>query len=162
MFQALWHEHDSICAIVGTSHLEHSLRALLRKYLIDGSTAQSLLDPAKGALGQLHNAASVAYCLGLISKDCKANIETIGLIRNLFAHSIDDVTFSDPKITALCNELTVPPNVSPEDPNPEPEVDTPRKKFGAVLSLTSMFLMATALHSVKPRAAPKLYVGLGE
>ena len=100
----------------------------MRKYLIDGSTAQSLLDPAKGALGQLHNAASVAYCLGLISKDCKANIETIGLIRNLFAHSIDDVTFSDPKITALCNELTVPPNVSPEDPNPEPEVDTPRKK----------------------------------
>jgi len=107
-FAALNESTDATCVIVGTSHIEHALRSLLRKKLVKCNTALNLLDPSKGALGLLHNSVCMAYALGLISERCMKNIETIGAIRNLFAHSIDDTFFTTADVTKLCEELSFP------------------------------------------------------
>ena len=157
VFTALWNDEDAICAIVGTSYLEHALRSLLRSHLVDGSTTQTMLDPTKGALGQLHNAACAAYCLGLISKGCKANIELIGQIRNLFAHSMDGVSFENEKIAELCSKLTLTDGAS-YFPCDAEAYSTPKRRFSRVVFIISTVLLVDALVE-KHREARKDVVG---
>jgi DNA-binding MltR family transcriptional regulator len=157
MFRALSHESDAICAIVGTSHLEHALRSFLRANLVNGNTSQELLDPVKGALGQLSTATSAAYCMGLISKECKSNIDTIGLIRNRFAHSVDDVKFSDSEVATLCEKLRWSwKGDSETDPS---LITSDRAKFTMVLSDTSTQLLGAAFRGSGHREQSKDYVG---
>jgi hypothetical protein len=148
-------DNDTACAIVTTSYLEHMIRAILRAHFINGDTAKSLLDPKEGALALLGNATCVAYCLGLISKGCKANIDRIGHIRNLFAHSIQGLSFQDPDIAAICDKLTFPAATKIADPEEgtarlafQEFVRTPRGRFVHVASSICSIMMLD-LHSVK-------------
>jgi len=108
LYQATTDDADAVCVIVSTSFLESALRGLLRKHFVNGSTAEGLLKPTGGALGALHHATCAAYCMGLISKEFMQNIETVGNIRNQFAHSIDEMTFDDPEVSNWCKSLHVP------------------------------------------------------
>lgn len=101
---------DSLaCVVVSTSFLDAALSQLLQKTLINGDTSKALLHHDKGPLGTLSAKASVAYCMGLITKTCFSNLKKIGEIRNLFAHLVDDLTFESLDVRNKCMELILPP-----------------------------------------------------
>lgn len=107
LFDAINHAEDLVCVVVATSYLDHTLAALLQAHFIDSSIVEKLLKPC-GALGELMAKADLAYCLGLITKHDRQNVETIAQIRNRFAHLIDDISFADPEVERLCDELDSP------------------------------------------------------
>jgi len=45
--------------------------------------------------------------LGLIGLDTESNLEVIRNVRNVFAHSMIDLTFATPEISAACDRLTI-------------------------------------------------------
>jgi len=108
LFDALEHEEDTICVIVGTAFVDHYLGALLAKFLIDSESSASLLD-SQGPTGTLITKAKFAYCLGLISKGCFNTITTVAQIRNQFAHKLNVSQFeANAKVTDLCKNFKPP------------------------------------------------------
>lgn len=96
---------DELSSVVATaSYIDHSLGALLHAHFIKSDQVKNLLKHG-GAVGHLMAKANLAYCLGLITKEWRQNIEAICDIRNLFAHSIEPMSFSHPEIQSLCQNL---------------------------------------------------------
>lgn len=99
-------EDDLPCAILGVSFLDHCLASLLQQHLLECDTAGDVLQPGN-ALGDLSSRAKLAYCLGLIPKSLRSEIEVLGRIRNKFAHRFFVVNFDEEEISQLCDKLTV-------------------------------------------------------
>jgi DNA-binding MltR family transcriptional regulator len=142
-------DSDFVCVIVGTSYVDYALGALLKAYFLDVSTAETLLQPTGGNLGSLYIKSSLAYCLGLISKGCKANIDRIAEVRNQFAHRLGELNFSDQKIAELCEQIKLPaPNenvkTTSDDPSLSEIISSPRKRFEFVVCIMCTTLWACA------------------
>src|SRR6185295_19528299 len=95
-------------AILYVSYIEQALATLLRAFFIQGSTGADILHHSKGVLKELSARNKIAYGLGLIDEAMHKNINTLGSIRNAFAHSHLGKTFDDKDISDLCNQLTLP------------------------------------------------------
>lgn len=91
--------------LAGVAAMEQALGTLLSKFLITGNTSEGILHPNKGFLGPLMNRASLAYCMGLISKTTYQNIQRLAEIRNLFAHSHTAIDFQDAEVAEQCRQL---------------------------------------------------------
>ena len=85
--------------------MDHCLASYLQKYLAKGQTSIGLLQPAS-PLGPYSARRLLCYSLGLIGKSLGDDLETIGAIRNKFAHNFFDITFKDEVIVRLCNNLS--------------------------------------------------------
>lgn len=112
-FETIKTGNDHICAIVAASFLEQCVYAMLKKYLIHGSTSERILK-SNGFLGSFRNATDISYCLGLTHKDTHSNLVLIGDIRNEFAHNHLAITFKSQSIVQLCNNLKTPPRLIAE------------------------------------------------
>jgi hypothetical protein len=130
--QSLNEEPDMICVLVVGAYLDRYLAAMLGRHLRSGSTAENLLSH-KGVLGSFQARVDVCYCLGLIEKYEKQNLDTIGQIRNTFGHSHTSLGFDDPAVAELCGKLTLPLNPK----GPYPKTIRPRGK----LLVVAMFLI---------------------
>jgi hypothetical protein len=151
LFDALDSESDFICMVVATSYVDYALGALLERYFVEGGSSEQLLRPIGGALGPLHAKAGVTYCSGLISKGCKANIDRIGEIRNSFAHSLGELSFSDPAVADVARSLTLPApyhdeTKSADDPTIAEVRASERKRFEYVVTVIVANLNAAAHH----------------
>ena len=150
LFDALDGDSDFVCVmIVGTSYVDYALGALLKAHFLDVTTSETLLQPTGGNLGSLHIKSSLTYCLGLISKGCKANIDRIAEVRNQFAHRLGELNFSDPKIAELCQQIKLPsPNehvkTTSDDPSLLEIISSPRKRFEFVVCIMCTTLWASA------------------
>jgi hypothetical protein len=100
-------EPDFACVLITGSFLDQCLASLLRKFFVKCSTADGLLS-FKGPLGTFASRVNLCYGLGLITKEMRQNLETIGEIRNLFGHSHLSLGFNDQDIKTLCGKLTFP------------------------------------------------------
>ncbi|SRR6266568_3431727 len=80
-------ESDLACVLIATSYLNNALACLLKRYFIESNLVSKLLDSPRGAISTFATRADLAYCLGLIPKGLYQNLETVGKIRNVFAHS---------------------------------------------------------------------------
>jgi DNA-binding MltR family transcriptional regulator len=130
--------------------------------LLNGGTAEKLLDEKGGILGNYQARADLAYCLGLIPKGAFQNLLLLGQIRNTFAHSHLNMDFHNPKIVPLCEKLvypTVHEHVSVDASSgkklkrsPFEETDTPRNRFVLVLVILFQRLLADAAN-IERRAA---------
>lgn len=129
----LFGEDDFQCAIIAASYIDSCLASLLQSYLIEGHTSAQLLDYG-GTLGEMGARAKLAYCLGLIPKETLQDINTIGEIRNIFAHDVTVRKFTDEDITAKCGSLI---------PFSETKTD-PRTRFVLAASLASAGLIIVA------------------
>lgn len=101
-------DSDLACAIIGCAYVEHCLGTLLENFMTDGSTARGLLQPT-APIAMIHNRRLLAYSLGLISKEIGREIQTIGEIRNVFAHKFYGVSFDDSPVRTLCDNLVADP-----------------------------------------------------
>lgn len=111
LFDALKDDSELVSVVVGTSYIDTALGALLRAVLTGKGTAESILKPPSGALSSISARNKAAYCLGLISSECMENINHISLIRNLFAHEIEEYSFDHPEVIELFDKLVFPKNL---------------------------------------------------
>lgn len=92
-------------AVLSCSFIEDQLANIIRSFLIDTKEAEKLLEGFNAPLGTLSSRATMAYTLGLITKDEYEEINILKKIRNLFAHNFK-ASFEDDKIIDLCKKLT--------------------------------------------------------
>ncbi|HDH12561.1 MAG TPA: hypothetical protein ENG83_10285 [Nitrospirae bacterium] len=93
LFDTLNEGSDLARVLIGTSFLDESLRSLLQRYFIKSDTAKNILSP-NGFIGLFANRCDLSYCLNLIKKKTYKDLRTIAEIRNLFAHSHLNGSFS--------------------------------------------------------------------
>ncbi len=98
-------ESDRGCALTAAAYLDESLATLLRNRLVqDKGNIDALIDPGR-PLSAFSTRIRIAYAIGLISKDCMKDLDSIREIRNKFAHLHGPVSFSDQSIAHRCRNL---------------------------------------------------------
>jgi len=108
LYDVLNTESDLACVLIATSYLDYALASLLKRHFIESSAVSKLLEPPGGALSTFAGRSDSAYCLGLINKGLYQNLETIGQIRNAFAHSYLELDLNDSEIANLVDSF-IPP-----------------------------------------------------
>lgn len=73
--------------ITAAALIDSLLESLIQAYLVKGSEKEKIFEP-QGCLGTFSAKISMAYCLGLISKELHDDINLYRKIRNACAHSI--------------------------------------------------------------------------
>jgi Mannitol repressor len=99
---------DRTAAIMGGTFIEHALRLAISCHLAndkDDPDHNYLFDADDAPYREFSSRARLARALGIISKQEFDEIEIIRLIRNTFAHSIADITFSAPAILAFFEDF---------------------------------------------------------
>ena len=104
-------ESDRAAAILGASLLEVRLEECIKEFLINDKEVQNFLN---GYLRNIKSRASLAFCLGLISKNQLKDIEIVAEIRNDFAHNLQGLDFNDSTISKKCRELNSPREIISE------------------------------------------------
>mgnify|MGYP001166140137 CR=1 FL=1 len=104
---AITDQSDLACALIVTTFIEHALITILSRFFIKGDTSKNMFKEG-GNLGDFGKCTNMAYCLGFISDPIRANLATIGDIRNRFAHNPGHIDFQDSEISKLCLALTMP------------------------------------------------------
>jgi DNA-binding MltR family transcriptional regulator len=153
LLAALRSETDIIVAVVATSYLEHAIGALLRSHFASGGTSEKLLK-STGVLGSFQAKIDLAYCLGMISGNFKFNLERIADIRNRFAHTLDEASFSDPKIVEWCNALKKPRQIvvwvgmdEATQKHLREQLATPKNTFISIATSLAVTLLMAAVNT---------------
>ncbi len=98
-------ESDRGCALTAAAYLDESLATLLRNRLVqDKGNIEALINRGR-PLSTFSARIRIAYAVGLISKDCMSDLNTMRDIRNDFAHLHGPVSFSDQSIAHRCRNL---------------------------------------------------------
>ncbi|CAN5164262.1 MAG: hypothetical protein ACR2GW_12640 [Pyrinomonadaceae bacterium] len=155
LYDVLNKESDLACVLISASYLDYALASLLKHYFIESEIANKLLNPPRGALSAFASRTDLSYCLGLIPKGLYQNLETIGEIRNAFAHSYLFLKLDHPEIAKLIDKLTFPAvhtsitidgsNVKHNDPTSFARFTSPRDKFTVIIVMMVNRLLLAAL-----------------
>ena len=162
-YKAINHVNHLACVLVTTSYLEQCLATLLRQFFIAGaSTAETIFDYTKnGLLTEISARSKMAYCLGLIDKQAFTNLNTIGNIRNRFAHTHPELTFDDAQIKGFCKDLKLPPisggvkvDESGSSPLTQKEFETPyeddpKRKYMLIAAITANKILVKAMTTMR-------------
>lgn len=105
LYDVLNGESDMSMVIVATSFLDSAIHALLVQFLNRPGTECARNELFNSALGGLRTRATLAFCLGLLSKKTFEDVRTIAGIRNQFAHLHQHVGFDAPEIRERCRKL---------------------------------------------------------
>jgi DNA-binding MltR family transcriptional regulator len=109
-YEELGKESDRAVALVAAAFLDTMLRGLLTAFMVDDEKAvASLIGDDDGGqdkpLSILSSKISASYCLGLISKEERDDLNLIRRIRNKFAHGLHGMSFQDSEIVSYCSSL---------------------------------------------------------
>jgi|SRR5882724_9729751 len=162
LYDVLNHESDLACVLIAASYIDHALASLLKRHFVQSKAVKKLLDPPRGAVSTFASRCDLAYCLGLIPKSFYQNLETVGKIRNAFAHSYLSLRLNDSEIGGLVNMLVAPTihqtitvdgdDVTHSGPSPLPLKGSIRDKFNTIVVLMVNSLLLSGLatrHSEK-------------
>lgn len=95
---------DRAIVILGGTFLEMVLEHMLYAFLPeDDKEVEKLMQPNQ-PLGSFSNKITMAYCLGLVEKVVKDDLNLVRKIRNEFAHNLY-ASFDNEKIKSWCHEL---------------------------------------------------------
>ena len=113
------HVNERTVAIIGGSYVEHGLKLIITKNMPANPTDPKLdyLFSEEGLLRTFHAKIKMAYGLGVINDFIRDDIELIRHIRNVFAHSMDTVSFNTPEIVAMCKGLRFGVTYNTEHPD---------------------------------------------
>ncbi len=97
-------KNDHAIAIVGAAFLDTLLEHILWAFLADDEDeVKELLQPDQ-PLGTFSSRIKMVYCLGLIYKPVRDDLDYVRKIRNKFAHTLD-ASFEDHQIKDWCRNL---------------------------------------------------------
>jgi DNA-binding MltR family transcriptional regulator len=96
---------DRAAAIVMASLVDARLTNALQAVMADSKKIIRGLFRPSGPLGSFSSKIDLAYVIGVISDDAHSDLHTMKDVRNLFAHQLKATTFSDPRISAMCQKF---------------------------------------------------------
>lgn len=99
-------ESDRGCALYATSYLDKAISDLLYCALAYDKKIDKDLFEGTAPLATFSARIKMAFYLGKISKIERRDLDILRKIRNSFAHSADDISFDDEKISNQCGELS--------------------------------------------------------
>jgi hypothetical protein len=113
-FDELHNSPPRVVAIVGVALVEDRLRDAILRRLIDDPAVQKKFfkDVVCDHFGKIR----LAYALQIISSDIKRNLETLGEIRNRFAHQSKIRDFNHSELDGTFGKLTLRRRVQKEMP----------------------------------------------
>lgn len=91
-------------ALIGGTFCEMALEQILKAFLPDDEKDVQKLFEFNQPLGSFSNKISMAFCLGLIDKLIRRDLDLIRKIRNKFAHDLY-ASFANHQISQWCREL---------------------------------------------------------
>lgn len=149
--QVLNRESDRGAALLSASMLDEKVLELLNTFLIEGDVANNLLR-TNGPVGTFAARVDMAYALGLLEEEERAEITLVRRIRNPMGHTWRSIDFSDDRLRDLIAQL---PWRGPEDI--ELTARTPRSRFTfAVVSLLVSLLWRRRLVA-QERRTPRIW-----
>lgn len=95
---------DRTIAIIGATFLEMTLEHILFSFFPDNNKDVEKMMDFNQPMGNFSNKITMAYCLGLIEKIVKEDLNLVRKIRNEFAHDLY-ASFENDKIKSWCKEL---------------------------------------------------------
>ena len=100
-------ESDRALVILAASYLENLLWELIGTIMqVEEKDVNKLLfEESNAPLSTFSSRINMAYCLGLIDKDQKSDLDQIRHIRNEFAHKFFDISFQTRSIADRCRTL---------------------------------------------------------
>jgi len=98
-------ETDRSTAILGAALLDEELRQLLTQFFIDDEEQVNLLIAGDAPVATFSARTRAAYCLGLIPRTTSDVFVNIREIRNVFAHQLHGLAFSDPRFDTATDRL---------------------------------------------------------
>lgn len=145
-------ESDRAAAILGASFLESAMRERLADFLVDDPASPKLFEQYQ-PLSSFSALIDVAFCLGLLTQEMKADLNMIRKIRNHFAHHPEHSTFDMPPVNDWCRVLTTAKSLPTQDGGVW-HVKGPRDQylFALALNLTyfDRFVGASTRRTVPP------------
>ena len=124
-------------ALIGVSLLEDALRsAIIRSFKRELSNNDLTMLFEDGPISGIGARAALAFALGIIGEDTRADLNCLKDIRNAFAHSRVNLDFDTPEIADACKSLTALERVHfPEGTKGWPP-EGPRSMFRVAIRLT--------------------------
>lgn len=97
---------DRSCAILAAAEVERYLETFIVLNLANttGEVFKRLTDQ-NGPLGSFSSKIILAFAMGIIDKPTYNDLNSIRNIRNVFAHSVLNVSFETPQVTRECENL---------------------------------------------------------
>jgi hypothetical protein len=157
LYDVLNNESDLACVLIATSYLDYALASLLKRHFVKSGLANKLLDPPRGPVSTFSARCDLAYCLGLIPAGLRQNLETVGTIRNSFAHDYLSLTLDATEIAELVRSF-VPPTIhrtltvgehhsTVTGPQPMPLAGSTRDRFNTIVVTMVNSLLLTGLQT---------------
>lgn len=138
--------NDREAAILGTSMVDRGLEVALQSKFVDLSKRQKeVIFEGSGPLASFSSKIKIAHALGLISIRVKEDLEKIRSVRNVFAHSLLDVSFETPEINNTCSRINFPSDCKDICPelDSEWEIDSPKGKYLMAVFLYAVLFIST-------------------
>jgi len=98
-------ETDRGTALIGAAMVESRLERILKHHLIENNSSKELLNGPNAPLGTFSAKSKFCHALGLITEKEFTELNYIRKIRNIFAHTFKNTTFSDHPVSDLCLKL---------------------------------------------------------
>ena len=143
--QALTKESDRGCALFAAAFLDKALSDLLYLSLVTDKRIEKDLFEGTAPLSSFSARIKLAFYLGKISKECRADLDTIRSIRNEFAHHAELVSFDSQSVADRCRNLQF---------SFHKRENRPRGHFTAAASGILAMLQTTGLKWVAPTMKP--------
>jgi DNA-binding MltR family transcriptional regulator len=100
-------ETDRAAAVLGGAYLESRLEELLRSKFVGPSKLVDDLLRRQGALSSFSAKISIAYAVGLISKQAAEDLHVVRDIRNHFAHEPSGTSFKEIKVEKWVRKFNI-------------------------------------------------------
>jgi mannitol operon repressor len=103
----LGEESDRAMAVLAAAYMDHLLGNLIISVMTveDKEVEDLLFDGPNAPLGSFSSRINMAYCLGLLSRNQRKDLDIIRKVRNQFAHEFIGVSFDTEGIANRCREL---------------------------------------------------------
>jgi hypothetical protein len=141
---ALDTESDRGCALFAAAYLDRALSDALYVSMVDAKKIDSELFGNQAPLATFSNRIRLAFYLGKISAETRADLERIRSIRNDFAHHPEILSFEMTTVRDRCSSLIQTWGTL------EPVGTSPRSRFVACVTTLVAYLGAEVLEAHAP------------
>jgi hypothetical protein len=101
---------DRGAAIIAAAVIEDVLEHLIIARLVElpSKRKKALFDQSNGPLSSLSSKIELGLALGLFNDERRGSLHLIREVRNAFAHTMDPISFEDPRISAIVEARVTP------------------------------------------------------
>lgn len=157
LFREIEQQSDRAAAIIAASFLEETLLLALQCVVIEApAVRKELFEQANSPLGTFGSRITMGHALGVYDDSIRKRLDAVRAIRNVFAHTLKPIDFSEPSISRTCSTLPLlelPARSFPAIPS---EWDEARKKYIGVCYRHGHDLVGFALH----KGGDDIHVGI--